>query len=639
MQQGSDCSSPRLVRLFEGGYDALKLALKSVLVVMTLSMSAMITYQVISRYFFNAPSALTEGLLRYALIWLGLLGAGYCFMERRHLNLPLVLDVISPGKAAFLKAVNMWLMLIFGAILVWSGYNAVQVNSGMHAPIINISIGALQSVLMFCGILAILAQLVDIGKLISSREISFVRAILALVLIAAFVGAMWQFSKTDFYAYLVDERLELFSVVVLFGLFFILLIIGTPIAIGLVFSGVLTLSLQLDPASMLSTTGEKLFNSLDNFGFLALPCFVLAGNIMTHAGIARRLIDLAMLMGRRIPGNLWQANVIANMLFGCLSGSGIAAATAIGSMVAPIAKEKKYDMPFTTAVNAASAPAGMLIPPSGPFIIYSLISGGSASIVALFLAGYVPGIIMGLSVMVVAYIYARRNKYPTDKSPYKASEVLVTLTRALPSLTLVLVVIGGIVGGVFTAIEGSGVAVFYSLLLALLYRSISFKQLLQACVDTVFASGVILLLIAASGLMSWSMTFASIPDSIGSFLAGISESKYVILVLINIGLLIGGIFMDMSAALLIFTPILFPVVTHMGVDPVHFGVVMMYNLCMGVVTPPVGTVLFVSCGITGEPISRVVKPLLPIFILQIIGLLAITYIPELSLFLPRLFGM
>ena len=509
----------------------------------------------------------------------------------------------------------------------------------MHAPIINISIGALQSVLMFCGILAILAQLVDIGKLISSREISFVRAILALVLIAAFVGAMWQFSKTDFYAYLVDERLELFSVVVLFGLFFILLIIGTPIAIGLVFSGVLTLSLQLDPASMLSTTGEKLFNSLDNFGFLALPCFVLAGNIMTHAGIARRLIDLAMLMGRRIPGNLWQANVIANMLFGCLSGSGIAAATAIGSMVAPIAKEKKYDMPFTTAVNAASAPAGMLIPPSGPFIIYSLISGGSASIVALFLAGYVPGIIMGLSVMIVAYIYARRNKYPTDKSPYKASEVLVTLTRALPSLTLVLVVIGGIVGGVFTAIEGSGVAVFYSLLLALLYRSISFKQLLQACVDTVFASGVILLLIAASGLMSWSMTFASIPDSIGSFLAGISESKYVILVLINIGLLIGGIFMDMSAALLIFTPILFPVVTHMGVDPVHFGVVMMYNLCMGVVTPPVGTVLFVSCGITGEPISRVVKPLLPIFILQIIGLLAITYIPELSLFLPRLFGM
>ncbi|WP_321342275.1 TRAP transporter large permease subunit [uncultured Cohaesibacter sp.] len=639
MQQGSDCSSPRLVRLFEGGYDALKLALKSVLVVMTLSMSAMITYQVISRYFFNAPSALTEGLLRYALIWLGLLGAGYCFMERRHLNLPLVLDVISPGKAAFLKAINMWLMLIFGAILVWSGYNAVQVNSGMHAPIINISIGALQSVLMFCGILAILAQLVDIGKLISSREISFVRAILALVLIAAFVGAMWQFSKTDFYAYLVDERLELFSVVVLFGLFFILLIIGTPIAIGLVFSGVLTLSLQLDPASMLSTTGEKLFNSLDNFGFLALPCFVLAGNIMTHAGIARRLIDLAMLMGRRIPGNLWQANVIANMLFGCLSGSGIAAATAIGSMVAPIAKEKKYDMPFTTAVNAASAPAGMLIPPSGPFIIYSLISGGSASIVALFLAGYVPGIIMGLSVMIVAYIYARRNKYPTDKSPYKASEVLVTLTRALPSLTLVLVVIGGIVGGVFTAIEGSGVAVFYSLLLALLYRSISFKQLLQACVDTVFASGVILLLIAASGLMSWSMTFASIPDSIGSFLAGISESKYVILVLINIGLLIGGIFMDMSAALLIFTPILFPVVTHMGVDPVHFGVVMMYNLCMGVVTPPVGTVLFVSCGITGEPISRVVKPLLPIFILQIIGLLAITYIPELSLFLPRLFGM
>lgn len=327
------------------------------------------------------------------------------------------------------------------------------------------------------------------------------------------------------------------------------------------------------------------------------------------------------------------------MLFGCLSGSGIAAATAIGSMVSPVAREKNYDMPFTTAVNAASAPAGMLIPPSGPFIIYSLITGGSASIVSLFLAGYVPGIIMGLSVMIVALIYARRHNYPTDKAPYAASEVMTTVWKAFPSLTLVLVVIGGIVGGVFTAVEGSGIAVFYSLLLAVLYRSLSWKQLMRASLQTVVTSGVILLLIAASGLMSWSMTFASIPDSIGNFLTSISDSKYVILLLINISLLIGGVFMDMSAALLIFTPILYPVVTAMGVDPVHFGVVMIYNLCMGVVTPPVGTVLFVSCGITGESINRVVRPLLPIFLLQILGLLAITYIPELSLFLPRLFGM
>ncbi|WP_197489613.1 TRAP transporter large permease subunit [Martelella sp. AD-3] len=639
MQQTNELPNSTLTHTLGRAYALFGKLLGAVLMALTLAMSAMITYQVVARYVFNAPSTLTEGLLRYSLIWLGLLGAGYCFMSGQHLNLPLVLEMLPKRRAGFLKAVNAWLCLLFGLILSWSGYNAIFENSRMMAPIINISIGTLQSVLLISGVMTGVSQCVELLRLRRAGEASISAIAMSAAVILFVFALIWWFSGTSVYEYLVDERLELFSVVVLFGVFFVLLAIGTPIAVGLAISGMLTISLQLDPATVFTTSGEKLFNSLDNFGFLALPCFVLAGNIMTQAGIARRLIDLAMLIGRRIPGNLWHSNVIANMLFGCLSGSGIAAATAIGSMIAPVAEEKKYDMPFTTAVNAASAPAGMLIPPSGPFIIYSLISGGSASIVALFLAGYVPGIIMGLSVMVVAYIYARRNKYPTDKSPYRVSEVMVTVWKALPSLTLVLVVIGGIVGGVFTAVEGGGIAVFYSLLLAIVYRSLTWKQLIRATYQTAITAGVILLLIAASGLMSWSMTFASIPDSIGTFLTSISDSKYVILLLINISLLIGGVFMDMSAALLIFTPILYPVVTAMGVDPVHFGVVMIYNLCMGVVTPPVGTVLFVSCGITGQPITRVVRPLLPIFFVQIAGLLLITYIPELSLFLPRLFGM
>nr|WP_241033831.1 TRAP transporter large permease [Vibrio maerlii] len=421
--------------------------------------------------------------------------------------------------------------------------------------------------------------------------------------------------------------------------FFFFLLIGTPIAVGLGIAGLMTLSLQMNISELVSTTGETLFASLNNFGFLALPFFILAGNIMNQGGIARRLINFAMLIGRRIPGSLWQTNIVANMLFGSLSGSAIAAATAIGGIITPMAKEKNYDMPFSTAVNAASSIAGMLIPPTGVFIVYSLITGGGASIAALFLAGYVPGIIIGLSVMIVAAIYAKKNNYPVSKASIDLNSFLNVLWGALPSLMLIFVVIGGIIGGVFTAIEASGIAVAYSLLLSVFYKTITLRSLTKILYDSAISSAVILFLIACSSVMSWSMTFAFIPDTVAEMLIRFSDNKYVILALINITLLIVGVFMDMSPALLIFTPILYPIVTGLGVDPVHFGVIMVYNLSMGVVTPPVGTVLFVSCGITGEKITSVIKPLLPIFLVQIIGLILITYFPVLSLALPRFFGL
>ncbi|MGF1720476.1 TRAP transporter large permease [Vibrio kyushuensis] len=433
--------------------------------------------------------------------------------------------------------------------------------------------------------------------------------------------------------------MEATSTAVLFGSFFLFLALNTPIAIGLALAGLFTLALQIEPIFLVTVVGEKMFTGLDSFGFLALPFFILAGNIMNQGGIARRLLDLALLAGKRIPGNLWQSNVIANMMFGSLSGSAIAASTAIGGIVSPMAKEKNYDMAFTTAVNAASAPTGMLIPPTGVFIMYSLITGGSASIAALFLAGYVPGIMMGLAVMSVAYFHAKRHNYPVDNTPYTLRETSHVFLRALPSLFLIVLVIGGIIGGVFTAIEGSGVAVVYSLFLGLMYRTLDVKKLLKVLNDSAITSAVILFLIACSGLMSWSMTFADIPDTIGRILVSISDNKYIILLLINITLLIVGVFMDMTPAMLIFTPIFYPVVTALGMSPVHFGVLMTYNLAIGIVTPPVGTVLFVSCSITGEKITRVIKPLLPIFLLQVIGLLLITYFPFLTLYLPSLFGL
>ncbi|MEY8709801.1 TRAP transporter large permease [Mangrovibacter phragmitis] len=438
---------------------------------------------------------------------------------------------------------------------------------------------------------------------------------------------------------MVYDHLEATSLLVLFSTFFLFLAMNTPIAVGLALSGLFTLALQIAPGDLLAVVGEKMFSGLDSFGFLALPFFILAGNIMNQGGIARRLLDLALLLGKRIPGNLWQSNIIANMLFGSLSGSAIAASTAIGGIVAPMAKEKGYDMAFTTAVNASSAPTGMLIPPTGVFIMYSLITGGSASIAALFLAGYLPGIMMGLAVMIVAGIWARRHNYPVDKSPWVWREISQVLIRALPSLSLVVVIIGGIIGGIFTATEGAGVAVAWSLMLGLIYRTLSMKKLVKVLAESAITSAVILFLIACSGLMSWSMTFANIPDTIGELLISVSDNKFVILLLITVTLLVVGVFMDMTPAMLIFTPILFPVVTELGMSPVQFGVVLTYNLAIGIVTPPVGTVLFVSCSITGEKVTRVIRPLLPIFAMQLVGLLLITWFPFFTLWLPGLFGL
>ncbi|PLW77691.1 C4-dicarboxylate ABC transporter [Cohaesibacter celericrescens] len=602
-------------------------------------MAILISYQVIARYFFNAPSSLSVEMLRFSLIWLGVLGSAYCFMLNKHLNLPLLVDALKPKNRDRLKLFNASLTLLFGALLAWGGFNSILANALTRTPMLHLSMGTLQSVLLIAGVLICISQLLLIYTLFKQGSSKIIDLIGMVVLLSLVLYLASLFRASETYMFWVDEHLELFSTVVLFGTLFALLFLGTSIAVGLAFSGILTLSLQVDISVLFSTMGEKLFSGLDSFGFLALPFFVLAGNIMNQAGIARRLIDFAMLFGRRIPGSLWQTNTLANMLFGSLSGSGIAAATAIGGIVSPIAKEEKYDMAITTAVNAASAPCGMLIPPSGALIVYSLITGGSASIVALFLAGYVPGMIMGVSVMAVAYIYAKNRNYSVDKSPFRMSEMARSFAMAAPSLLLVVVVIGGIIFGVFTATEGSGIAVFYSLVLALVYRRLTPQVLYKVLLDTAAATGVILFLIACSNLMSWSMTFASIPDTIGEFLTSLSNNKYVILLLINITLLVIGVFMDMAPAQLIFTPIFFPVVMELGVDPVHFGIIMVYNLSMGVVTPPVGTVLFVSCSVSGEKITKVIRPLLPIFSVQIAGLLLITFIPALSLTLPRLFGV
>ncbi|SFL47865.1 TRAP transporter large permease [Salibacterium qingdaonense] len=427
------------------------------------------------------------------------------------------------------------------------------------------------------------------------------------------------------------------TTIVLFGVFFILLFVGVPISVSITVATILAGLIVLPMDSSLLVASQQIISGIDSFVLVALVFFMLAGSIMNNGGIAQRLINLAKLVGGRMSGSLAHTNVVGNVLFGSISGSAIASAATMGKVMGPQQKKEGYDPAYSAAVNIASAPTGQIIPPSGIPIIYSLLSGGT-SIGALFIAGYVPGILMALLVMVVAYILAKRNNYPVSGGATMSEAVRVIL-QAIPSLFLIVVVIGGIAGGVFTATEGSAIAVLYALVLSMIYREISFKDIPKIMKETVAFSGMILLLVGASTAMSWVMTYAQIPQTLTNALLGLSENYYVIMLIIALLLLFVGIFMDVAPALLVFTPILFPVATELGVDPVHFGMIMTMGLAIGVTTPPIGTVLFIGSSVSGVSIERIVKPLLIFYIPLVIALLLVTFIPQISLWLPRTLGI
>lgn len=423
--------------------------------------------------------------------------------------------------------------------------------------------------------------------------------------------------------------------IVLFGSFFILLGIGVPVSFSIGISSLLTIMLALPMDAAIAVISQKMATGLDSFALLAIPFFILAGNIMNQGGIAIRLVEFAKILAGRLPGSLAHVNIIANMLFGAISGSAVASGAAIGGTMAPLQKKEGYDPAFSAAVNITSCPTGLLIPPSNAFIVYSLISGGT-SVGALFLAGYIPGILMGLGLMLVAAIIAKKRGYAITIRPTK-SEVVKKTLDAIPSLGLIFVIMGGIVGGVFTATEASAIAVVYTFILAVLvYKEVSLRQLPKIMLESLVTSSIVLLLIGASMGMSWAMSNADIPYMISDSLLILSENPHVILLLITIILLIVGIFMDMTPALLIFTPIFLPVVTELGIDPVHFGIVIVFNLAIGICTPPVGSALFIGCSVGGVKITEVIKPLIPFYCILIFTLLLVTYIPQISLFLPEL---
>lgn len=431
--------------------------------------------------------------------------------------------------------------------------------------------------------------------------------------------------------------MEYISIIILVLSFVSLMALGVPVAWSLGLSSFLTLTVTIATVPSATTIAQRMGTGLDSFALLAIPFFILAGEIMNKGGIANRLINLAKALTGRLPGGLLYVNVIASMLFGAIAGSAVAAASAIGGILAPRMEKEGYPRELGAAVNITSSTTGLIIPPSNVLIVYSLASGG-VSIAALFVAGYIPGLLIGLMLMITAAVFIKKHNLPVGElTPIK--ELVKKFLDALPSLFLLVVVIGGIVIGVFTATEASAIAVVYTIILSLIYREISFKDLPRILLKSSETTAIVMLLIATSMSMSWAMSSENIPQSISTTLLSLSENKFVILIIINLILLFVGTFMDMTPAVLIFTPIFLPAVVTLGIDPVHFGIMMVLNLCIGVCTPPVGSVLFVGVGVAKSSIAKVFFPLLPFFITMIIGLLIITLFPGLSLWLPSIFGL
>lgn len=425
--------------------------------------------------------------------------------------------------------------------------------------------------------------------------------------------------------------------IVMVVLLIVLLALGVPIGVSVGLSSAVSMICMLPGHIAFTTSAQRLFAGSNSFSLIAIPFFILAGNIMNNGGIAIRLVNCAKVLAGRMPAAMAQTNVVANVFFGAISGSGAAAAAAMGGIIGPLEKDEGYDPNYSTAVNVASAPVGMLIPPSNTMIVFSTVAG-SVSVSALFMAGYIPGIIWAVGIMLLAGFYGKKLGYQSTER-VTASIAIKTILDAIPSLLLIIIVIGGIMGGIFTATEGSAIAVMYATILSLIYGSIKLKDIPRIVAESAKMTGTITFMIGLSSIMSWAMAFTQIPDMVANAVLGLTDNRILIFLLMNVILLVVGTFMDATPAILIFTPIFMPICTSLGMNPIHFGIVICYNLAVGTITPPVGTILFTGCKVGGVTIETVMKHLMPYFIAIAVGLLLVTYVPALSLMLPKLMGL
>ncbi|ENY87044.1 TRAP transporter large permease [Enterocloster clostridioformis] len=428
------------------------------------------------------------------------------------------------------------------------------------------------------------------------------------------------------------------ATLMLFGSFFVMLFAGVPISAGIGIASIITAIMSgMDGNIFALTAAQRCFSGCDSFSLLALPFFSLGGNIMNKGGIAKRLVRLARLLVGWVPGYLAATNVLANMFFGAVSGSSVAATSAMGSIMSPLELDEGYDPNYSAAVNICSAPTGILIPPSGPLILYSITAGG-VSVAALFMGGYLTGALLGIAVAGLAIFLAVRKGYKASAVKEEDPAWKIVL-EAVPSLLAVIIVMGGILTGIFTATEAGVVMCLYCTLLAIIYREMSIKTFYDLLADTMKSSATILFLIAASSIMSYVMSYSGIPAAISEGLMSVSNNRYMIILIMNVFLLVMGMFLDLTPAVLIFTPIFLPIATSVGMSPVHFGLMLIMNLGIGSVTPPVGSCLFVGCGVGRVKIEGVTKYIVPIFTAMVIPLFLVSFIPAIPLLVPYLCGL
>jgi tripartite ATP-independent transporter DctM subunit len=414
----------------------------------------------------------------------------------------------------------------------------------------------------------------------------------------------------------------------------VLLAIGVPVAFALLGA---TIAAFLAIDIPLVVVFQRMAAGISVFNLMAIPFFIFAGDLMYRAGIARRLVEVAEAMFGRARGGLGQVNVGASMLFGAVSGSAIASASAMGSTLIPLMKEKNYDADYAVNVTATAAIVGLLIPPSHNMIIYAAASGTGVSIGDLFLAGVFPGILTGLLLMVAAWVVAIKRGYPKGVFP-GWRPFIRSAVYAFPGLMTAIIIMGGILSGIFTPTESSAIAVIYTILVGtIVYRTLGWGEFMAAAIQSVKTAAMVLLIIASATGFGFALAILEVPAGLASLIGFITENPILILLIVNVILLVLGTFMDMAPLIVITTPIFLPILTPLGVDPVHFGIIMMLNLGIGLVTPPVGSVLFVSSAIGGIPVERTVKTIWPFYGALVLALLLITYIPWLSMALPTYF--
>ena len=425
------------------------------------------------------------------------------------------------------------------------------------------------------------------------------------------------------------------TLLVLFGSFFAALIIGVPVAFALGLSSLITvLFLELPPVIVFQRMGA----GINVFALMAIPFFIYAGELMLHGKIADRLVTLAGNALGHVRGGLGVVNVATSMLFGGISGSAVADASALGSTLIPIMRKRGYDDDYSVNVTVSSATIGLTVPPSHNMIIYSIAAGGTVSVSSLFLAGFVPGIVTGLLLMAAAYVIAVRRGYPADAFPgWRA--LFLSFVAAIPGLMTAVIIVGGVLSGIFTATESSAIAVIYAILVTLLvYRSLTWKGFVAATLGAVRTTAIVLLVIGMAASFGWLLALEQVPARLFDMLQTISDNPIVILIIINVILLLLGTFMDMSPLIVITTPIFLPIAVNLGMDPVQFGIMLMINLGIGLVTPPVGSVLFVGCAVAKIRMEDTLKSIWPFYLALILALIAVTYIPAVSMTLPNLFG-